>query len=116
MASFQKLWESMESSRKGGHHQDDKGMEAIRNGINVRDEFWDDFLLVINNAGALSELLEVPVTKIGAWHSRVKAALDKVKQADAVPDPKDKGKMLKTGMPDDELPDPHTTVINQVDS
>jgi hypothetical protein len=90
-------------------------MEAIRNGINVREDFWDDFLLVINNAGALSELLDVPVTKISAWHQRVKMALDKVKQADAVPDPKDKGKMLKTGVPDDELaPDPKINVINQV--
>lgn len=115
--SFQKLWESMESSRKGGHHLDDKAMEAIRNGINVREDFWEDFLLVINNSGALSVLLDIPATKIGAWSQRVKEALDKVKQADAVPDPKDKGKMLKTGMPnDEEEPDPKASVINQVGS
>jgi len=95
MFSFQRLWENMEDSRRG--HHDDKGMEAIRNGINVRDDFWEDFLLVINNSGALSELLEVPVTKISGWHERVKSALDKVKQADSTPEPKDKGKMLKTG-------------------
>lgn len=106
----------MGNSHKG-HHQDDKGMEAIRNGINIRDDFWDDFLLVINNAGALSELLEVPVTKISGWHSRVSAALEKVKQADTVPDPNDKGEMLKTGMPDDDLePDPKVNVINQVET
>jgi hypothetical protein len=98
MISFQRLWENMESARKGGHF-DDKGMEAIRNGINIRDDFWNDFLLVINNAGALSELLDIPVTKIGSWHSRIKQALDKVQQADAVPDPKDKGEMIKTGLP-----------------
>ncbi len=112
--SFQKLWESIESSRKGGRHPDDKAMEAIRNGINVREDFWDDFLLVINNSGALAVLLDVPVTKIGAWHQSVKEALDKIKQTDAVPDTKDKGKLLKTGMPEDGI-DPKTTVINQVD-
>lgn len=113
--SFQKLWESIESSRKGGHHLDDKAMEAIRNGINVREDFWDDFLLVINNSGALSVLLDVPATKIGAWHQNVKQALDKVKQADAVPDPKDSGTMLKTGMPDDDMDDPKVSVINKVE-
>jgi hypothetical protein len=114
MVSFAKLWENMETSRKGTH-LDDGAIEAIRNGINVREDFWDDFLLVINNAGALSQLLDVPVTKISAWHDRVKKALDKVTQADSVPEPKDKGKMLKTGMPDDKTFDPHATVINQVD-
>lgn len=114
MVSFQKLWENMESSRKGGHHLDDKAMEAIRNGINVREDFWDDFLLVVNNSGALSVLLDVPVTKISAWHQKVKEALDRVQKADAVPEPKDKGKLLKTGMPDDEG-DPKATVINQVE-
>ena len=115
--SFQRLWENIESARKGGHHLDDKAMEAIRNGINVREDFWDDFLLVINNSGAMSVLLDVPVTKIGAWHQRVKGALDKVKQADTVPDPKDNSSLLKTGLPkdgDDDGIDPKASVINQV--
>src|SRR5688572_4722759 len=108
--SFQRLWENMESSRKGGH-PDDKSMEAIRNGINVREDFWDDFLLVINNSGALSELLDIPVTKIAGWHHKVKESLERVKQADAVPEPKDKGKMIKTGMPED----PNSNVITQAE-
>jgi hypothetical protein len=113
--SFQKLWESMESARKGGHHLDDKAMEAIRNGINVREDFWEDFMLVINNSGAMSVLLDVPVTKIGAWHQRVKEALDKVKAADTVPDPKDKSNLMKTGMPkEDDETDPKVTVLNQM--
>jgi hypothetical protein len=114
MVSFQRLWENMESSRKGGHHLDDKEMEAIRNGINVREDFWDDFLLVVNNSGALSVLLDVPVTKISSWHHKVKSALERVQQTDAVPEPKDRSKLLKTGMPEDE-DDPKATVINQVE-
>lgn len=98
MPSFQKLWENMQSDKQNEHF-DDKGMEAIRNGINIREDFWDDFLLVINNAAAIAELLDIPVTKIGSWHNRVKEALDKVEKADAVPDPKNKGEMLKTGLP-----------------
>lgn len=109
MVSFQRLWESMESSRKGGHHLDDKAMEAIRNGINVQEDFWDNFLLVINNSGALSVLLDIPVSKISGWHQKVKETLERVKEADSVPEPKDKGKMLKTGMPEDD------EMINQVE-
>lgn len=114
MVSFQKLWENIESSRKEGSLED-KAMAAIRTGLNADEEFWDTFLLVINNSSALSELLDVPVTKISSWHKRVRDALERVKQADEVPDPKDKGKMIHTGLPEEPEPDPKTTIINQVD-
>lgn len=91
------MLESMEMSKKSS--QDDKSMGAIRNGLNVREDFWDDFLLVINNSGGVSELLDVPVTKIAGWHSKVREALDRVKSADAAPEPSDNGKLLKTGLP-----------------
>lgn len=110
--SFRQLWENMELSKKNGVH-DDKSMDAIRTGINVRENFWEDFMLVINNSSAMSALLDVPVVKISSWHSRVKTALEKVQQTDAVPDPKDKGKLLKTGL-EDEGPDPKITINNQV--
>lgn len=111
MVSFQKLWENIEKNIAS-----DKSQEAIRTGMNIRDDFWDDFLLLINNSTALSELLEVPVSKIAGWHQKIKAALDSVQQADTVPDAKDKGKMLHTGLPEDEIPsDPHTQVLNPIE-
>lgn len=113
MVSFQKLWENMSAS-KMGDHADDKAMEAIRTGINVREDFWDDFLLVINNSTALSELLDIPTTKISSWHSKIKSALDKVNKADSTPEPKDKGKLMKTGMGDEQQIDPKISVDNQV--
>ena len=84
MVSFHKLWERMqETSEDGG---DSKAMQAIRTGINVREDFWDDFLKVINNASALSELLDVSEIKIGGWHSKVLDVLEKVHKADEVPE------------------------------
>jgi hypothetical protein len=111
MSSFQRLWENIQA-QKEKTPQDDRAMSAIRTGIGIRDEFWDDFLLVINNSEGLSQLLDIPTTKISGWHDKVKHVLDKVRQADASPDPKDNGKLLKTGQSDE--PDPHTIVMNPV--
>jgi hypothetical protein len=109
MPTFQQLWENIQASKEKSP-QDDRAMSAIRTGIGVRDEFWDDFLLVINNAEGLSELLDIPTVKISGWHEKVKKVLDKVQQADGTPEPKDNGKLLKTGH-SDEI-DPHTVVTN----
>ena len=111
MSSFQKLWENMQVQKQTSPN-DDKAMSAIRTGIGVRDDFWDDFLQVINNSEGLAELLDIPVTKISGWHEKVKQVLDKVQKADSMPDPKDNGKLLKTGQ-SDEI-DPHTVVTNQL--
>jgi hypothetical protein len=111
MSSFQRLWENIQA-QKEKTPQDDKAMSAIRTGIGIREDFWDDFLQVINNSDGLSQLLDIPTTKIAGWHDKVQHALKKVQQADATPDPKDNGKLLKTGQPDE--PDPHTVVMNPV--
>ena len=111
MSSLQRLWENIQAQKEKTPH-DDKAMSVIRTGIGVREEFWDDFLMVINNSEGLSQLLDVPVTKIAGWHDKVQHALDKVRQVDTSPDPTDSGKLLKTGQPDG--PDPHTIVMNPV--
>lgn len=112
MTSFQKLWENIQSDKAKKTPHDDRAMSAIRTGIGVREEFWDDFLQVINNSEGLAELLEIPVSKISSWHDKVQHALEKVKQADNIPDTKDSGKLLKTGQPPEV--DPHTIVSNPI--
>lgn len=94
MVSFRQLWENMSSDKSP---LDDEAMSAIRTGIGVRENFWDDFLLVVNNSEGLSKLLGVPAAEIGGWHAKVRHVLEKVKQADGMPDPKEKGKLLPTG-------------------
>lgn len=111
MSSFQKLWENIQAQKEKSPH-DDRAMSAIRTGIGIREDFWDDFLQIINNSEGLSQLLDVPTTKIASWHDKVKHALNKVQKVDASPDPKNSGKLLKTGQPDE--PDPHTLVMNPV--
>ena len=111
MSSFQRLWENIQAQKQKSPH-DDRAMSAIRTGIGVNETFWEDFLQVINNSDGLSELLGVPVTKVAEWHDKVRHTLDRVKEADNIPDPKDNGKLLKTGQSDE--PDPHTVVMNPV--
>lgn len=99
MVSFLKLWENMSQQRE---HADTKAMIAIRTGINVSDEFWDDFISVTNNADALAELLGVREDQVRSWGSRVHDALEKVQKADddGEGEEKPKTKLLDTG----ELP------------
>jgi hypothetical protein len=104
MISFQKLWENMEAA-KSSSAGESKASSAIRTGIGVREDFWDDFLAVINNSSGLSELLDVPVTKIASWHQKVKEELDKVKEADQTPDSSSNRKMIHTGLPKDKEED-----------
>jgi hypothetical protein len=101
MNSFQRLWENMQAAKNEEAVQDDRAMSAIRTGIGVRDEFWDDFLAVLNNSQDLSELLDIPVEKISSWRGKIQNALEKVRDADSDPEQKKNGKLMKTGLPED---------------
>lgn len=75
--TLRQLLESMEN-----RNQDTESMEAIRTGLNQRDDFWDDFIMVLNNAEALSELFDVPVHKVMGWRQRIQQVLNQVQSAD----------------------------------
>jgi ribosomal protein L32 len=96
MLSFHKIMEHMEVYREGKTDKTDKkSSEAIRAGLNIREDFWDDFMLLINNSAALAELLNVPATRVSSWRSRVQRYLDQVKAEDDVPDPKKRARMIR---------------------
>lgn len=109
MPSFQKLWENIQATKEKSP-KDDRAVSAIRTGIGVRDNFWDDFLLVVNNSEGLAALLDIPATKISSWHDKIKQTLNQVHQMDNTPKPKNNGKLLKTGH-SDEI-DPNTVTTN----
>jgi len=97
--SFQRLWEHMYAPEKDAEHIDTKSMKAIRTGIAVRENFWDDFVQVCNNSDAIAELLGVRPEQVSGWGSRVKHNLDRVQKADTAGDSegKQKTKVLDTG-------------------
>jgi hypothetical protein len=96
MLSFEDFLSNInENSHESG------AIKAIRNGIGINKNFWEDFLLLLNNAEAVSSLLDVPVEKIGTWHDSIKKAMDDVHKADGEIIPSRKKKLLKTGLPED---------------
>jgi len=97
MRSFQSFCKIKESTDT----VDSSKSKAIRNGLGIRDGFWDDFLLLLNNAEAVASLLDVPVEKVGTWHDIVKKELEKVHDSDNEVIPRDKKRLLKTGLPED---------------
>ena len=90
---FSELFESVKQ-------RESKSMIAIRNGIGIRDNFWNDFLLLLNNSEAVSELFGVPIDRVSTWKNKINHSLNMVKKSDETIITKEKGKLLKTGLPD----------------
>ena len=54
-----------------------KALEAIQNGMNLDENFWRNFLLLINNSDALGTLLHTKPEKVNTWRNNVKKYLTK---------------------------------------
>jgi hypothetical protein len=93
MASFLQVWES---SLGSGPPEDTKAMRAIRAGMHVREDFWQDFMNVCNNAEAMAALLDVRVDQVTSWGSKVRHGMGLVEEADRRESP-NKKKMMQTG-------------------
>lgn len=74
-----------------------KATAAVRAGLNLRPDFWDDFLKVCNQSQALSELLGVRREVIARWPSAVRAALAAVERQDSADAATKKASLITTG-------------------
>lgn len=78
MSNFAYLFENMDRNKQSDQEEkDQKAMEAISMGMNIREDFWQDFLMLLNDTEALSALLGVPSIKMNKWYSRVGKYLTK---------------------------------------
>lgn len=99
MISFLQLLENM-SQNKDSHHEL-KAMEAVRVGKNISENFWDDFIMVTNNADSLADLLDVRVDQVTGWAAKIKKILAEIEEKDKNKDSeedKENSKILPTGM------------------
>jgi hypothetical protein len=64
---------------------DEKSQNAIRTGLNMSPDFWENFIKVTNNNEALGSLLNISPDKISEWGAKVKEALEEVKRQDKEP-------------------------------
>lgn len=95
MSSFLRVWEESIGS---GPANETKATRAIRAGLHVRDDFWQDFMNVCNNAEALAALLDVRVDQVTSWGAKVRHGLKLVEEADRRDGPPNtRKKTLPTG-------------------
>lgn len=80
MVSFCQLLHHMESNLH--ENENTPAMQVIRTGLNIREDFWDDFISIANNPEGLADLLQVSPERITAWGGLIQENLDKVKEAD----------------------------------
>ncbi len=92
------LWEQIDKSKQLAENEDSASIKAIKTGLNIREDFWDDFLSLTNNREALADLLEVRPEQIANWPFRIKEGLDKVQKSnDDVEEEDIDTKILPTG-------------------
>lgn len=94
MSSFARVIELME---KVNHDEefDKKAIAAIKTGLKIDDEFWDNFKRVCNTPG-LSELLGVNKTNISTWYGKIDKYLTHVRNVES--NLSKKNNLIKTGL------------------
>jgi len=97
--TFLEAWENIRSIKE---QSDDAAIEAIFTGINVVDNFWDNFILVCNNKDGMAALLNVSPEKIASWPPIIQNYLDKSKNHKN-PESKEKTQIISTGEENVEL-------------
>lgn len=100
MSNFARLFENMDSFRKSKKDLEDRmAMDAIMNGMNIDENFWKSFLLLLNSPESLAKLLNVPSHKVTEWYGRISKYLNKFLDSDeseGVIKPKKKKRLIKT--------------------
>jgi hypothetical protein len=97
--SFLQLWENIQKLKEANSTEDTLSMKAVRAGLHIRDDFWNDFINVCNQPEAVADLLGVRSEQVAGWGHRIRTNLDKVLEADNNGDgeEKPKHKLLPTG-------------------
>lgn len=91
--TFLEAWEKVCGIKE---HNDDAAIGAIFTGINVADDFWNNFIMVCNNNEGVAALLNVSPEKVASWPPMIQKYLDKSK-SEKNPDAKEKTHMIDTG-------------------
>jgi hypothetical protein len=101
MLSFQKMIEIMNEDsllESEDSRNDEKCIAAIRAGLKIDEEFWDEFLRLCNNTEVLSHLFEIPKERMSKWPSRVRKYLELTKKIDGDEQAMNKkAKLISTG-------------------
>lgn len=96
MSTFSKVMELVESSKSSPDEEfDSKAIATIKTGLNIDEDFWENFKRVCNSPG-LSELLGVSRTNISNWYGKIDKYLTHVKDNEL--SNSNRNNMIKTGL------------------
>jgi len=91
--TFLEAWEKVRSIKE---ETNDAAIGAIFTGINVAEDFWNNFILVCNNKEGMATLLNVSPEKIASWPQIIQEYLEKSK-SERNPESKEKTHIIDTG-------------------
>jgi len=95
MTSFSRLIEHMNDDVLF-EETDPRAIAVVRAGINLRADFWDDFLKICNQP-SLSELLGIRKEAIARWPTIIRTALADIERMDSMEASKKKANLITTG-------------------
>lgn len=101
MTSFCRVLELMEEENITLEHSNEMSnsrvIGAIRAGLNIDPQFWDNFLKVCNQSAALSELLGVRKEVIANWPNLIRNNLEQVRVLDGQDAQHKRANLIQTG-------------------
>ena len=74
-----------------------KAVVAIRAGLNIDPNFWDNFLKICNQSQSLSELLGIRRETIARWPGQIRENLANVEKLDSADAVTKKATLITTG-------------------
>lgn len=80
MVSFCSLWENMEKTPSEEDKISEKAFSALKSGANIDENFWENFIRLLNNTSGVSELLDVSPEKISKWNSQIRIGLKQLEK------------------------------------
>lgn len=80
MVSFCTLWENMEKTPSEKDKVSEKAFSVIKTGTNIEENFWENFLRLLNNTSGVSELFDVSPEKISKWNSQIRIGLKQLEK------------------------------------
>ncbi|RDJ35492.1 MAG: hypothetical protein DWQ19_11795 [Crenarchaeota archaeon] len=96
MASFGQVLERMQNESVKTS-ENPEAAAAVRAGLNLNADFWDDFIKICNQSKALSELLGVRRDVIARWPNEVRKALAQIERQDSAEAMNKKASLITTG-------------------
>ena len=96
MSSFYRVLEQLDEHMALRSEPDPKAIAAVRAGVNLDPEFWDQFLKLCNNP-ALPALLGVRRDVISLWPSKIRENLSHIEAMDSQEAAYKKANLITTG-------------------